>query len=312
MKLKRAAALAGLSAFLARPAAAQPAPVLHLINTPIDNSAGIRYAEALGLFKKYGLNVEIQSMSSGEAAAAAVAGGAAEIGVGNILSLAIAHEKGVGLELVAPAAVYLNSEPTIALVVATAAPIRTAKDLAGKIVAISAINDLNTITTKLWIDKNGGDSTSVKFVEVPTPQMATAVANHVVDAATLATPQLAAALSQGTVRSVGLPYGAVASKFSINAWYAKSDWVEKHRDEARRFARAVGEAQTWANKNHEASGKILMEVSKLDPALLSTMTRATYADRFEPGLIQPVIDLAVRYHVIGASFPATDMYVKLL
>lgn len=126
----------------------------------------------------------------------------------------------------------------------------------------------------------------------------------------IATPQLALALAHG-VRILGLPYGAVASKFSINGWYAKKDWLANHRDEAKRFALAVGEAQLWANSNHAASGKILAEVSKIDPLVLTKMTRATYADRFEPDLLQPVIDLAARYHVISESFPATDLYENL-
>jgi NitT/TauT family transport system substrate-binding protein len=291
-------------------AIAQSETGLRVITTPIDNSAGVEYAQALGFFKKYGLSVQIQVMNSGEAAAAAVAGGAADIGVANTLSLAIAHQKGIGLTLLAPAGVYVNSEPTIALVVAGDAPISSAKELSGKTIAVPAINDLNTISAELWLDKNGGNSKSVKFIELPTPQMATAVQSHVVDAAMIATPQLALALAHG-VRILGLPYGAVASKFSINGWYAKKDWLANHRDEAKRFALAVGEAQLWANSNHAASGKILAEVSKIDPLVLTKMTRATYADRFEPDLLQPVIDLAARYHVISESFPATDLYENL-
>lgn len=37
-------------------------------------------------------------------------------------------------------------------------------------------------------------------------------------------------------------------------------------------------------------------------------TRAVFAERFEPGLIQPVIEVAARYKAIPASFPATELY----
>lgn len=134
-------------------AIAQSETRLRVITTPIDNSAGVEYAQALGFFKKYGLSVQIQVMNSGEAAAAAVAGGAADIGVANTLSLAIAHQKGIGLTLLAPAGVYVNSEPTIALVVAGDAPISSAKDLSGKTIAVPAINDLNTISAELWLTR---------------------------------------------------------------------------------------------------------------------------------------------------------------
>ena len=45
-----------------------------------------------------------------------------------------------------------------------------------------------------------------------------------------------------------------------------------------------------------------------DPAILASMTRATYGDRLRPELLQPVIDLAVRYDVIPKSFPASEIY----
>lgn len=98
----RAIAIAVLVSFVGSmgispsPAAAQTSTILHVITTPIELSAGVYYAQSLGLFKKNGLDVQIQALQSGEAAAVAVAGGAAQIGVSNILSLAMAHEKGSG------------------------------------------------------------------------------------------------------------------------------------------------------------------------------------------------------------------------
>ena len=318
----RAAAIAVLALALgaqgASPAraVAQTLTPLKVITTPIELSAGVYYAQALGLFKKHGLDVTIQAIRSGEAAAVAVAGGAAQIGVGNVLSLAIAHTKGLGLTLIAPAARFVKpktlADATVALVVNADSPITDAKGFAGKTIAVQALKDLNEYSTEAWLDQNGGNSKSVKFIEVPSPEMGAELQKHLIDGAEMSTPFLTVGVVKQKLRVVGVPYEAVASTFVVNGWYAKHDWVEANRDTARRFAQAVTEAQKWANLHPEESAKILAKNSKLSPEILSKMPRAILGERLTASLLQPAIDMAARYHAIRASFPAADMFEQLL
>jgi NitT/TauT family transport system substrate-binding protein len=285
---------------------------LRIITAPFDVSIGVQYAQDRGFFKKYGLDAQIQYVINGEAAAAAIVGGSAEIGIANSISFAIAHEKGVELEFIAPGAVYADTNPTTTLVVANSSDIRAAKDLAGKTIALPAVSGLPPISVTAWLDKNGVDPKSAKFIEMPIAQMGVAVHNHVVDAALIAEPGLTSALIQQDVRILSLPFGAIAPRFYINGWYARKDWIAAHRDIAKRFARAVIEAQLWANQHTDDSGKILMSVAKIDPDLLRKMRRATFTGAFDPKLLQPVIDVAARYHALTKAFPAKDLYEQSL
>jgi NitT/TauT family transport system substrate-binding protein len=293
-------------------AGAQDDSVLRVIATPIEGSAGVQYAQVLGIFKKYGLTVEVRQLNSGEAAAAAIVGGPADIGIGNLLSLAIAHQKGIPLKLIAPGALYIDKAPTNALVVAQQSSFRTPKDLENSTIGVPAISDVDTIATKAWFDNNGVDSSTIKFVELKTPQMGTVIANHTVAAAFIGSPAVYVALDSGCCRVLGRPYDVVASRFMVNGWYARNDWVAAHLDAAKRFARAITEAQLWANKNRSASGKILLSYAKIDPQLLETMTRETFAGRFEPALVQPLINLALHYKLLTAYFSATELYNSLM
>jgi NitT/TauT family transport system substrate-binding protein len=307
--MRRAAFLAGTVLAPGARARAQSVVALRIATTAIEGSAGSHFAQALGLFRKYGVNAELIVMRSGEAAAAAVVGGAAEVGVANTLSLAIAHVKGLGLRLIAPASEYVESSPTTALVVARDSVARVPRDLDGKTIAVTALGDLNTISTELWLERNGIDSKRVRFAEMPTAQMPAALDRGTVDAAMISSPSLQIALGSG--RIFALPYGAVAGRFIANAWYAKAEWLAGHRDDARRFARAVNEAQQWANRDRAASAKLLVELTKIDPDVVAKMTRTIYAQRFEPVLLQPVVDAAARYKVIPATFPANELYELL-
>jgi NitT/TauT family transport system substrate-binding protein len=306
--VRRALLLCALFA-LALPAGAQDVPKLRVLRGAVEFSEGVQYAQALGLFKKYGVDVDVQIVSSGEAAAAAIVGGTADIGAANVVSLVLAHEKGVDFTFVAPGAEYTGSAPTNALVVAKNSPIRGPKDLAGKTIGVIALGDINTIAIRAWLERNGVDAKSVRFLELPNPQFSAAIERGAIDAAIISSPALAPAMQVGRV--VGLPYSAVSEHFAINAWYAKKDWVATHRDTVARFTRAVIEAQLWANKNHAESAKILIADAKLDPDLVATMTRATFAPKLDGALIQPLIDLMAKYGRIAAPFPASDLYVSL-
>ena len=290
------------------PALGQSEPSIHIITTPIEDSAGVYYAQGGGFFAKSGLQVDIQAMNSGEAAAAAVAGGAADIGVMNVLSMSVAHQRHIGLRFIAPASEYVESAPTTLLVVAADSPIQSARDLIGKTIAVAAVGDVKTIATKAWLVTQGVDPEKVRFIEVPGPQTATALQQHVVDAGMLSEPFLSDARLQKMTRPIASPFSAIAPRFMLNGWYAKETWIAGHRDEVKRFTDAVTAAQAWAMSNPQASGAVLIQVAKIKPTVLAGMKRATFASHFDPALLQPVVNTAAKFNLIDAPFPAPDLY----
>lgn len=306
-----AAAIVSLGlAFLQSGLSAQTESPLRIVTTPIEDAAGVYYAEAGGFFAQQGLHVQITSMNNGEAAGAALQGGSADISIGNLFSVAIAHRKGIDLRYLAPACEYIEKAPTTVLVVARDSKIRDAKDLQGKVIAVQSISDVKSLAAKVWLEQNGVDPATVKFIELRGPEVGNTLQRNIVDAGMLSEPYLSAALSQKTVRVIASPYSAIAKRFLINGWYAQGAWIDQHPAEAKKFAAAVVAGQSWAMKHPLASGKVLLNITKIDPTLLRALTRSTYADRFEPSMMQPVIDLAARFKVIDRSFPAEELYTK--
>jgi len=70
-----------------------------------DNSAAVYYAQELGIFKKYGIDAQISALASGPVTAAAVTGGALDIGVANVATIAVARTRGVQLKFLFPASI---------------------------------------------------------------------------------------------------------------------------------------------------------------------------------------------------------------
>jgi NitT/TauT family transport system substrate-binding protein len=287
----------------ASPVRAETAPALRVATTPIDIGGQVLWAKDEGFLKKAGLDAEIMLINNGAAIAAAVASGAVDIGQANLVSLATAHERGLPFVLIAPGGLYTAAEPTTAMLVAKTSPIKTAKDLNGKTIAVSGIKNITQVGASAWIDQNGGDVASVRWIELPFPQMAAALAAGRVDAAVVAEPELSGALAENA-RLLAPVYSAIRGEFLIGAWFARSDWVKAHPDVVKRFAAAIADASRWANAHHAESAKILEKYTK--QPISPNIRRVRWAERLDPADAQPLIDASAKYKVLKAAFPAAE------
>ena len=304
MKRFIAAILVSLAGFAPLGAGADTSAV-RVATTPIELGAEVLYAQDQGFFKKAGITVEIQLMDSGGAIAPAVVAGAIDIAQANLVSLATAHERGLPFVLVAPAGLYSANVPTTSLLIARTSTMKTGKDFENKTVAVNGLRNITQIGTDAWVDQNGGDSSKVKYIEMPFPQMAGALDAGRIDAAVVAEPDLSVAIAGGA-RVIGQPYTAIAKQFLIGGWFATSAWAKAHPDDLKRFVTAIVEAGKWANTHHAESARILEKYTKVHVS--AETKRATYADRLNAADIQPLIDAAAKYKSLKSSFPAAELF----
>lgn len=297
------------AAYMMRPrlVSAQASPHLLVGTTPVDGGIAPLVGVRAGFFKKYGLDVDVQSSVSGAATAAAIVGGSLNIGASNILGLISARARGLPFQIVAPQAMYLSEKPTQLLVVRKDSNIRNAADLAGKTVASSALGDLLSISTLLWIDQHGGDSTSVRRVELSSAAIPAALQSGRVDAAGLQEPRLSEELRSGNVRVIGKMYDAVGKRFLVTAMFATSTFANENRDLLTRYARAQLEANVFANAHQDQTALLLAEFAKVDLRSIQGTQRQLYAETLDLSMIQPVIDAAVRYKVIDRAIDAREL-----
>lgn len=293
------------SAFGATGSHADELTTIRVATIPIDAGSQAYYAQTMGFFRKAGLNVQLTSLNNGSAVAAAVAGGAADVGQSNAVSIAIAHEKGLPFVYIAGANRYSVKNRQAALLVSAQSPIRSAHDLVGKTVAISGIRGITEIGTRDWMDKNGADSKTVRFLEMPFSSMAAALEQNRVDAALLSEPELEAALNTNHFRILADVYPAIGNDFLFGGWFATTDWAKAHPDVVRAFARAMGETARWANSHQRESAQILDQATGI--RMGPTVHRVTFADDLNPVELQPVIDVCAKYGLLKASFPASQI-----
>ncbi len=292
---------------LAAPAAAQTPDVVHVAAIPVDVTGNLYYALDLGLFKKAGLDVQITTLSSTAATTQAVATGAVDVGTTNLVSIALAHERGIPIVVVAPAGASSSASPIEGILVATGSPIKTAKDLDGKSIITAVLRNGLTIETAAWMEKNGGDYQSLKWIEAPNPTSAAMVSGGRVDAAVLAEPYLSAALAGGDVRLLATLGAEIAPVTVIGGYITSRDYAAAHPGIVRRFRAALMEAGRWANGHRAAAAAIIQSYAKQTPS--ATAHHSVFLESFSAADLQPIIDAAARYGVLKAAFPAADFVI---
>jgi NitT/TauT family transport system substrate-binding protein len=306
--LRRVASLAlvAVLAFAAQPGQAQQLTKVRVATLPIDVASQALYAKDQGFFEAAGLDVDISIMNNGPAIASAVAGGSIDFGAANIVTMASAYEHGLPYVLVAPGGAYTDTQPTSKLVVTNASPIKSARDLNGKTVAVNALNSIDSVGAQAWIDKNGGDSKTVKFIEMPYSAMGAAVASGRVDVGSIDEPFVGEAIAANQLRAIGFPLEAIAKRFVEGAYFTTSSYAKAHPDVIRKFADAMAQAADWANANPSASAAILAKYSK--SPLAPGAARTYFTPRFVRSEAQPLIDAAAKYGALKSAFPLSTMF----
>jgi ABC-type nitrate/sulfonate/bicarbonate transport system substrate-binding protein len=305
-RARASAVLLGAASFLASTARgrAQTSAALRVATLPIESAAEVFYAKDMGFFAKAGLDVDIQTMQTSASMMAAAASNAIDVGYSPVDSMATIHSKKVPVVVIAPANEYVSPNGNAGLVLPANSLVHQAKDLNGKTIAVSNLRSLSENAARAWMDRNGGDSTTAKFVEIPCPAMQPALDTGHVDAAWVAEPFLSAAAKSGRMAEFG--FDAIAKRFLIGAWFTTAQWAADHRDTVNRFASVIHETAVWANKNQTQSGQIVAKYTKIDPAVLATMTRSRYAESLTPASLQPLIDISAKYNGFTA-FPAQEL-----
>ena len=232
---------------------------------PIVDVAPLYLGIKQGFFSDRGMNVTTESGQGGAAIVPGVVSGQFQFGFSNVTSLIIARSKGVPLKIVAAG----NSSTGEAgkdfseVLVKTDSPIQSAKDLAGKTVAINTLKNIGDTTIRQSIKKAGGDPTAVKFVELPFPDMPAALQEGRVDAVWVVEPFVTIAKDQGA-RIIASNLVDTSPDTQISAYFTSEQLQQQDPDLVKRFTEAMNESLDYAAANPDAVRAVLADYTKID------------------------------------------------
>ncbi|HEY6368182.1 MAG TPA: ABC transporter substrate-binding protein [Candidatus Binatia bacterium] len=273
----------------------------------VDNAA-MFVAMDKGFFKAEGLELETVPMAGGALIVQGVTSGDLQIGWTNVISLYQAHVEKFDFKLIAGGATNVKgTHESHAIQVPKSSPIIRASDLEGKTVAVNTLNNIVHLMAMAWIDKNGANSSKVKFVEVPFPQMEAALVGGKIDAASIHEPFATAAVEKGQTRVLAHPWGDVLPKFLIASWFASEKWIAKNKEMGQAFVRAIGRGVDAIQADPAGSRAAMVKWAGLNPDLAGKIGLPIFEKGISEKDVQATIDLTQKYKLISRSIKASDV-----
>ncbi len=266
-------------------------------------------AQEKGYFKEAGLEVNPVAMVGGAAIQPALASGALNIGWTNVVSMFQGHQEGFDYRYIASGALAKRgTNEVFGVQVALDSPIQSAKDLAGKTIATNTIGNITQAIGQHWIDRNGGDSSKLKWVEVPFPNMEAAVVQKHIDAFVAVEPFVTVpSLVNKKTRVLARPAGSIAPRFLIASFFSSDAWIQKNLDTVKAFVAALHRGIDAHNADLDGAKAIIAKSTGLSPEVLKVMTLTAFEKRLLESDLEPIMDLALRYKLINKKFPPRDV-----
>jgi NitT/TauT family transport system substrate-binding protein len=277
----------------------------------VDNAAMFMAMEK-GFFKSEGLELETVPMAGGAVIVQGVTSGDLQFGWTNVISLYQANVEGFDFRLVAGGATNVRAKnETHAIQVLKSSPIKSAKELEGKTIAVNTLNNIVHLMAMAWLDKNGASSAKVKFVELPFPQMLAALSGGRVDAISVHEPFATAAVEKGEARVLAHPWGDVLPKFLIASWFASEKWIAKNKNMSQAFVRAINRGIDAIHADPEGSRAAMVKWAGLSAELAGKIGLPVFEKAISEKDLQATIDLTQKYKLIPRPLTAREVISQL-
>ncbi len=305
------ALIAGGVVAASRAASAQTAaPVVRIGAQAIEPTAEPFYGAEAGIFAANGITPQVTTLGNGAAIVQAVVGGDLDVGETNPLQLAIAIAHNIPLVMIAVACIYTKKVANPNFVVAKNSPIKSPKDLIGATLGVGALGDFNQISLFAWLDANGVPRNSVKYVELPFPEIGAALQRGTIQGGFITEPAKTEAMRAGLIRDFADTYPAVAPEVATVVWFTTKAWLQKNPETAKKLVAGIYATGKWANTHPQQAAEILAKVTKADLAVLGTQQRRLFATGYDPKYIEGTLNLAARYGALPRPVTIAE-YVAL-
>lgn len=259
---------------------------------PIVDVAPLHLGIAKGFFKEQGLDVQVINTTGGAAAVPGVASGQFDFAFGNIVSVIVARSQGIDLKVIAEGNSSTGQEGKDfgGIVVPKDSPITSAKQLSGKTVSVNNLKNVGDTTIRASVRKAGGDPTSVKFIELPFPDMPAALANKRVDAAWIVEPFFTVAKDQGA-RVIASTFVDAAPDMTVGTYFTTQETVTDKPELTKKFTAAVKKSLKYASDHPDEARQILQTYTKISPQVAQQITLPAWPQDVNAQSVQTIADL---------------------
>jgi NitT/TauT family transport system substrate-binding protein len=266
---------------------------------PIADVAPLYLGIDKGFFKREALTIQPQLAEGGAAITPAVVSGDFEFGFSNTISLLIAASKKLPVQIVAQGVLAGQNENDAwaDLLVLKSGPVKTGKDLEGKTIAVNTLNNICEVTIKASLEKEGVNVDSLKFREVPFPEMNAALEAKRVDGACVVEPFVSQGKA-GKAKGIDPFYIRTAPDLTVATYFTSKQYAAENADVVERFVRAMNRSLDYAQQNPDEVRRILGTYTQIPPEAAKAIKLPVWRQDLNVQTIELLSQLSEKYGLI--------------
>jgi NitT/TauT family transport system substrate-binding protein len=275
---------------------------------PIADVAPLYLGMQKGFFKDEQLTIKPQLAEGGAAITPAVVSGDFQIGFSNTISLLIAASRNLPIQIISPGVSGGATEKDAwdDLLVPKNGPVKTTKDLEGKTIAVNTLKNICEVTIKASLEKDGVDVNSLKFSEVPFPDMNAALDAGRVDGACVVEPFVSQGKA-GKSRGVDPFYERTAANLTVATYFTTKQYAEENADVVDRFVSAMTKSLEYAQSHPAEVRKVLLDYTEIPPEAAEAIKLPQWRDDLNEPTIEQLSDLSKKYGLIEEQPDLDDL-----
>jgi NitT/TauT family transport system substrate-binding protein len=264
-------------------------PTLRLGAMPIVDVAPVYIALRGGYFRDEGVDVRISMLQGGGAGIPSLVNGELDVTFGNWMTFFTAQAKGtVDLRFVADG--YRGKPGMFLVLVPPGSPVRTAKDLAGRKVAVNMRGSVSEFVFRVALTAQRVDPTGVQYAEMPFPDMQAALRRKDVDAAIIVEPFLTRAVKElGAVPVLDTMTGE-ADELPISGYATTTRYANGNPATLDAFRRALARAQREA-ADHAQVESVITGYANVDTTIATQLHLGSYPRDIDVSRLRTVVRL---------------------
>jgi len=272
---------------------------------PTASSAGLYVAQREGFFRAAGLNVKIVSIGSAADVTSGLPGGV-DVLSGAYAGLIEAQVHGAGrFHILADG--YAGAPSVDQIVVLPGSGITAASQLAGRAVAVNALNSVAALLVSSTLESQGVPPSKVHLVAMPFAAMPSALKSRRVDAAYLTEPYLSQTeVGSGGEDLIDVNAGATQN-FPIDGYAATVAWCRRYPRTAAAVARAIDRGQALADTNRPLVESVLNAYTSISAQTAAIMALGNFPTTVEQARLQRVPDLMQTFGQLRQHFDISAM-----
>jgi NitT/TauT family transport system substrate-binding protein len=283
-------------------------PRIKVAVLPTVETAPLQLAIKNGYFRDEGLDVHVDIAGSGQKTVEGMVNGEYDIVYSTYPPLIQAHAKSIADVKIVAGNSYAAPR-TAMLMKAKNSTLQTAADVAGKKVAVTAKGTLADLMVKSAVDTQNVDYTKIQFVEMPFPDMPTALDRGQVDAAMMVEPFVTAAeRAVGAIPLLDLATGPL-NDLPFTGFGATAKFVNDHPKTVAAFQRGLGRAADESLDRTKVE-PLLPQFAKIDRDVAALTRLPVFRATLDPIPIQRVSKLMAKFGVLSKEIDVSPLLLK--